>query len=75
MDLRYLDSLMANMNFPALWRKWIFECVGTAMASVLVNGCLTDEFPIERGFVKVIPCRRSYFYWQQKGSTCLCLLL
>jgi hypothetical protein len=40
-DLTYLDSVMAKMNFPTLWRKWIFECV--------VNGCPTDEFPIERG--------------------------
>jgi hypothetical protein len=29
-DLNYLDSVMANMNFPTLWRKWISECVGTA---------------------------------------------
>jgi len=48
-DLEYLDSVMAKMNFPALWRKWISEFVGTATASVLVNGCPTDEFPIERG--------------------------
>ena len=40
---------MANMNFSTLWRKWISECVGTAMASVLVNGSPTEEFPIERG--------------------------
>jgi len=26
-----------------------FECVGTATASVLMNGCPTEEFPIERG--------------------------
>ena len=48
-DLRHLDSVMANMNFPTLWRKWIFECVGTATTSVLANRCPTDEFPIERG--------------------------
>ena len=48
-DLNYLDSVMANMNFPTIWRKWIYECVGTAKASVLVNGCPTDEFPLERG--------------------------
>jgi len=22
-DLNYLDCVMANMNFPTLWRKWI----------------------------------------------------
>jgi len=49
MDLNYLNSVMANMNFPTLWRKWISECVGTAKASVLVNGSPTEEFPFERG--------------------------
>ena len=43
-DLHYLDAIMVKMNFPTLWRKWISECVGSAMASVLVNGC-----PMERG--------------------------
>jgi len=27
-DLLYLDSVMAQMNFPTLWRKWMLECVG-----------------------------------------------
>ena len=40
---------MQNMNFPTLWRKWIKECVGTVTASVLVNGCPTEEFSVERG--------------------------
>lgn len=48
-DLKYLDTVMVNMNFPTIWRKWINECVGTATASVLDNGCPTDEFPVERG--------------------------
>lgn len=48
-DLNYLDAVMVHMNFPTLWRKWIFECIGTETMSVLVNGCLTEEFPIERG--------------------------
>lgn len=48
-DLKYLNSVMANMNFPTLWWKWILECVGTATTSVLVNGCPTEELPIVRG--------------------------
>jgi len=40
-DLKYLDDVMMNMNFPTLWRKWILECVGTATSSVLVNGSPT----------------------------------
>lgn len=48
-DLKYLNSVMANMNFLTLWWKWISECVGMATTSVLVNGCTTEEFPIVRG--------------------------
>ena len=48
-ELLYLDTVMAQMNFPTLWRKWISECVGTTMASVLVNGSPTKEFHLERG--------------------------
>ena len=48
-DLNYLEMVMVKMNFPTVWRKWISECVGTAKVSVLVNGCPTEEFPIERG--------------------------
>jgi len=40
-DLNYLDTIMQKMNFPTLWRKWMSECIGTATASVLVNGCPT----------------------------------
>ncbi|MCI24871.1 receptor-like kinase, partial [Trifolium medium] len=39
-DWGYLDKVMERMVFPTLWRKWIKECVGTATASVLVNGYL-----------------------------------
>jgi len=49
MDLDYLDAVMVKMNFPTLWRKWIYECVVSAMASMLVNRCSTEEFPMERG--------------------------
>ena len=48
-DWSYLDEVMSKMGFPLLWRKWIKECVGTAIASVLVNGSPTDEFPLGRG--------------------------
>ena len=47
-DFKYLDSVMVNMNFPTIWRKWISECIGTTTTSVLVNGSLIEEFPIGR---------------------------
>ncbi|GAU48725.1 hypothetical protein TSUD_406040 [Trifolium subterraneum] len=49
-DWGYLDAVMGKMSFPILWKKWIKECIGTASASVLVNGSPADEFPLERGF-------------------------
>ncbi|PNY14688.1 cysteine-rich receptor-like protein kinase, partial [Trifolium pratense] len=48
-DWGYLDTVMGRMGFSTLWGKWIKECVCTATTSVLVNGSLTDEFPLERG--------------------------
>jgi len=48
-DWRYLEEVMGKLNFPLAWRKWIMECVTSASASVLVNGCPNDEFIFERG--------------------------
>ncbi|GAU44846.1 hypothetical protein TSUD_400470 [Trifolium subterraneum] len=48
-DWVYLEDVMLKMNFPSRWRSWIMQCVTTASASVLVNGCPTDEFWFERG--------------------------
>jgi hypothetical protein len=48
MDWGYLDDVMGRMAFPTLWRKWMKECVSTIIASILVNGCPTDEFHLKR---------------------------
>jgi len=40
---------MVKMNFPTLWTKWIFECIGSAKASVLVNDCPECEKNTRRG--------------------------
>jgi len=45
-DWGYLDDVLGRMTFPTLWRKWMKECVGSATASVLVNGNPTNEFPL-----------------------------
>jgi len=66
-NLNYLNSVMLNMNFPTLWRKWIKECVGTASASVLVNGCPMEEFPIERGLRQGDPLSLFLFILAAEG--------
>lgn len=45
----YLDSIMGQMGFGTKWRSWIRGCLRSLMASVLVNGSPTEEFPISKG--------------------------
>jgi len=54
-DRKYLQEVMVKMNFKTLWRKCMMECV-MMMASVLVNGSLTSEFKLEKGYIKEIIC-------------------
>ena len=67
MNWGYLDAVMSKMAFPILWRKWIRECVTTTIASVLVNGSPTEEFPLKRGLRQGDPLSHFLFLLAAKG--------
>ncbi|KAK2666049.1 hypothetical protein Ddye_004623 [Dipteronia dyeriana] len=48
-DHSFLDSMMENMGFGSKWRRWISDCISTPYMSLLVNGCHTDKFGMEKG--------------------------
>lgn len=58
---KYFKTVMVKLNFPILSRKWIIECVSTTSASILVNGCPTNEFKFERGLRQGDPLSQFLF--------------
>jgi len=74
-DLNYLDKVMHKMNFLTLWRKWMSTCIRTATTWILVNGCPTDEFPMERGLRQGDPLCLFLFLMAVEGFNVLMVSL
>nr|KAJ0214682.1 hypothetical protein LSAT_V11C400224160 [Lactuca sativa] len=49
----FLDSMMQQMNFGIKWRIWMKGCLESARATILVNGCQTEKFQLERGGLNI----------------------
>lgn len=45
----YLMDMLLQMNFPSRWLRWIYGCISSASANVLVNGSPSGEFALEKG--------------------------
>lgn len=46
---KFLMWILKQMKFPAQWCKWIFSCILSASASILINGTPCAPFNLERG--------------------------
>ena len=62
---------MGRMSFPTLWRNWIREYVCTATTFVLVNGSLTNEFPLDTGLRQGDPLFPFHFLLAAEGLNIL----
>jgi len=40
----YLEYMMQRLGFSYVWFRWIKFCLKSAIISILVNGCPTEEF-------------------------------
>ncbi|MFS7930782.1 putative RNA-directed DNA polymerase [Helianthus anomalus] len=67
----FLNSIMAQMNFPSRWRSWVMATLYSARASVLVNGSPTREFDCSRGLRQGDPLSPFLFVIVMEALTCV----
>lgn len=70
-DWGFLFDMMRRMNFPDRWVRWMRGCVTMARANVLVNGCPSGEFALERGIWQGDPLSPFLFLFVAEGLNIL----
>lgn len=45
----FIDHMLVLMGFGPKWRRWVNQCLKTAIISILVNGSPTTPFKMGRG--------------------------
>nr|GEV41030.1 RNA-directed DNA polymerase, eukaryota [Tanacetum cinerariifolium] len=67
MIINFLFEVMNKMRFTVNWIAWVKATLTSFKASVLLNGALTEEFDIQRGF-RQEACRADVFQGVSIGS-------
>lgn len=49
LNWEYLDFVLEQMGFGNNWHSWIYGCLISYRASVIINGSPTKEFDITKG--------------------------
>ncbi|GAB4844966.1 hypothetical protein Ancab_040114 [Ancistrocladus abbreviatus] len=71
LNWQFLLDVMEHMGFNGQWRGWIAECLRSSSVSVLVNGCPTPEFSMERGLCQGDPLSPFLFILAAEGMSAM----
>lgn len=66
-DLGFLLYKIRKMGFGPRWKKWIQECLSSAMFSILMTGSPKGFFPPQRDLRQGDPMSPFLFYYSWRG--------